>query len=77
MPTLPASHAARNRARAPLRQEPGETYGSENARTFAEVRAAAENCRRCALWRDAAQTVFGEGPESAKVVFVGEQPGDR
>ncbi|WP_246691292.1 MULTISPECIES: UdgX family uracil-DNA binding protein [unclassified Mesorhizobium] len=29
------------------------------------------------MWRDATQTVFGEGPENAKVVFVGEQPGDQ
>ncbi len=37
---------------------------------------AAEQCRGCPLYRRATQTVFGEGPESAPVVLVGEQPGD-
>lgn len=38
-------------------------------------RAAA--CRRCALWEPATQTVFGEGPPDARVMLIGEQPGDR
>jgi DNA polymerase len=33
-------------------------------------------CRRCHLYKHATQTVFGEGPLDAKIVFVGEQPGD-
>jgi len=37
----------------------------------------ASNCRRCHLWEPATQTVFGEGPAHAKVVLVGEQPGDQ
>jgi DNA polymerase len=41
------------------------------------LRAAAANCRACELWEPATQTVFGEGPETARVVFVGEQPGDQ
>lgn len=41
------------------------------------LRAAAAGCRACELWEPATQTVFGEGPETARVVFVGEQPGDR
>jgi uracil-DNA glycosylase family protein len=40
------------------------------------LRAAAAGCRACELWEPATQTVFGEGPETARVVFVGEQPGD-
>lgn len=39
--------------------------------------AAAEVCTGCDLFRDATQTVFGEGPPKAKIVMVGEQPGDR
>src|SRR5205085_5348526 len=39
--------------------------------------AAAENCRACPLWKDATQTVFGEGPKDARIMFVGEQPGDK
>ncbi|MFC4001379.1 UdgX family uracil-DNA binding protein [Prauserella oleivorans] len=42
-----------------------------------ELREAARSCRGCDLYRDATQTVFGAGPERAKVVFVGEVPGDR
>jgi DNA polymerase len=34
-------------------------------------------CRRCDLYKHATQTVFGEGPLNAKIVFVGEQPGDQ
>jgi uracil-DNA glycosylase len=41
-----------------------------------EVRAAARNCRNCDLWERATQTVFGEGPVTARVILVGEQPGD-
>ncbi|MEO5323294.1 UdgX family uracil-DNA binding protein [Mesorhizobium sp. CC13] len=41
------------------------------------LRESARTCRRCPLWRDATQTVFGEGPPRADIIFVGEQPGDR
>jgi DNA polymerase len=41
------------------------------------LRTAAAGCRACELWEPATQTVFGEGPETARVVFVGEQPGDQ
>lgn len=41
------------------------------------VRDAARDCRGCELWRNATQTVFGEGPAEADLVLVGEQPGDR
>jgi DNA polymerase len=37
----------------------------------------ARRCRRCDLYRFATQTVFGEGPLDAKIMFVGEQPGDQ
>lgn len=45
--------------------------------TIEALRAAAADCRACPLWRPATQTVFGEGPTNASVVFVGEQPGDK
>src|SRR3954452_15877713 len=41
-----------------------------------EARDAAAECTACPLFRNATQTVFGEGPERASVMFVGEQPGD-
>ena len=37
----------------------------------------AANCRACPLWKDATQTVFGEGPQAAQLMLVGEQPGDK
>lgn len=42
-----------------------------------QVRADAAGCRRCDLWKRATQTVFGEGPSAARVMLVGEQPGDQ
>jgi uracil-DNA glycosylase len=41
------------------------------------LRARAKHCKACDLWRNATQTVFGEGAEHPKIVFVGEQPGDQ
>ena len=46
-------------------------------RTLPALREAAAGCRGCHLWRGATQTVFGEGLKRARVVFVGEQPGDK
>jgi DNA polymerase len=40
------------------------------------MRAAVQGCRGCDLYKNATQAVFGEGPRTARVVFVGEQPGD-
>jgi uracil-DNA glycosylase family protein len=41
-----------------------------------ELRTAALSCRACDLWRNATQTVFGSGGEGARLLIVGEQPGD-
>ena len=45
--------------------------------TLTTLREAAAQCRACDLWKTGTQTVFGEGPARAKILFVGEQPGDR
>jgi uracil-DNA glycosylase family protein len=45
--------------------------------TLSTLREAAAGCRGCHLWRGATQTVFGEGLKRARVMFVGEQPGDK
>jgi DNA polymerase len=42
-----------------------------------ELRAEAAGCKACPLWQTGTQTVFGEGADSAQVMFVGEQPGDQ
>ena len=44
---------------------------------WTRLREEAIGCTRCPLYRDATQTVFGEGPIDAPLVFVGEQPGDQ
>jgi uracil-DNA glycosylase family protein len=41
------------------------------------LRDEASHCRACPLWKDATQTVFGEGPQDAQVMLIGEQPGDK
>jgi DNA polymerase len=43
---------------------------------LAEARADAARCRRCELWRNATQVVFGEGSTRARAMLLGEQPGD-
>src|SRR6267378_1198549 len=45
-------------------------------RTLDRLREAAAGCQACDLYRTGTQTVFGEGPPRADVMFVGEQPGD-
>src|SRR2546423_15321329 len=41
------------------------------------LREEAGQCRACHLWKPATQTVFGEGPQNAQMMLVGEQPGDK
>jgi uracil-DNA glycosylase len=45
--------------------------------TLPALRDAAAGCRGCHLWRGATQTVFGEGMKKARVMLIGEQPGDK
>jgi DNA polymerase len=45
--------------------------------TFDRVREAAAGCQACDLWARATQTVFGTGPVPARLMLVGEQPGDK
>ncbi len=47
------------------------------ASSLKDAREQAAACRACPLWKDATQTVFGEGPANARIMLVGEQPGDR
>lgn len=47
-----------------------------NERSVRAIAEAARRCRACDLWRTGTQTVFGAGPRSADLMFVGEQPGD-
>lgn len=45
--------------------------------TIPSLQQAASSCTGCDLYRQATQTVFGEGPAQAAIIFVGEQPGDQ
>ena len=45
--------------------------------TLPALRESAKDCKACDLWLRGTQTVFGEGARHAKVMFVGEQPGDK
>ncbi|WP_280113303.1 UdgX family uracil-DNA binding protein [Mesorhizobium metallidurans] len=79
MRSMTATTGLPHRARTPARRAPRAALAPNegNASSISELREAAEGCRRCPLWRDATRTVFGEGPDNASVVFVGEQPGDQ
>jgi DNA polymerase len=46
-------------------------------RSLESLRTAAAGCKGCPLWEPATQTVFSRGPASARLVLVGEQPGDQ
>jgi uracil-DNA glycosylase family protein len=46
-------------------------------KSLSRIRDEAAGCRRCHLWKRATQTVFGEGPTSARLMLIGEQPGDQ
>ena len=45
--------------------------------TIEKVRAQAKRCTRCPLYKTGTQTVFGEGPAKARILMIGEQPGDQ
>ncbi|GAA4948500.1 UdgX family uracil-DNA binding protein [Actinoplanes utahensis] len=47
-----------------------------HARSIDELKSAATDCHGCELFENATQTVFGRGAPDARIVFVGEQPGD-
>jgi len=70
--TQPPSRHLRQEARMP---EPLDS--AHEIANLADARSAVHDCRRCPLYEQATQPVFGEGPEDADVMFVGEQPGDQ
>jgi uracil-DNA glycosylase len=56
---------------------PGAEKFLPDRSTMPRLRAAVQDCRGCPLYLGATQAVFGEGPVSARILLVGEQPGDR
>ena len=71
----PASPALRRSGKALAAQATRDEYQADAP--LEELRHQAKACRSCDLWREATQTVFGEGPADARVMLVGEQPGDQ
>jgi uracil-DNA glycosylase len=65
----------------PLKSPKANDTASEMARKQADdietLREEAADCRACHLYKDATQTVFGEGRQTARIMLVGEQPGDK
>ncbi len=60
------------------RREPHRPHARRARRHRAAAgRTDAQDCRRCDLWEPATQAVFGEGPPDARIMIVGEQPGDQ
>jgi uracil-DNA glycosylase len=75
-PKRTARMVAASRAKKPV----ADSYGPApvpDSDDWESVRAAAKTCRACPLWKNATCVVFGEGPAKAKVLVVGEQPGDQ
>lgn len=50
---------------------------NDPARAIDALAAEASSCTRCDLYKNATQTVFGEGPADAALMLIGEQPGDQ
>jgi probable DNA metabolism protein len=66
----------KSRAKGPPEGEEFHPIVLPDHPTLPALREAAAKCRACPLYRNATQTVFGEGRAHARLVFVGEQPGD-
>ncbi len=74
---MPATPQPVSRKRAPRIPKQAPPRVAPDTGSLDEVRDAAHDCRACPLWTDATQTVFGEGPAHARIMLVGEQPGDQ
>ena len=75
----PAKAAPKNRYLRLLREMSAAPpcSGPMESQSFSEMAKSAANCQGCPLWENATATVFGEGPENARIMIVGEQPGDK
>src|SRR6202163_4423862 len=66
-----------DRKRKTPRKTPMTAASRLSASSLKTLREEAADCRACHLWKGATQTVFGEGPQQARIMLVGEQPGDK
>ena len=79
-PTLPSFSHERRMGREQMAKTstaPDHAAGDARPDSIRAARAAAKSCKACPLWEPATQTAFGQGPDNAPVIFVGEQPGDQ
>lgn len=74
MSTTPEPAARKRAPRIPKQAPPRVVPDTGDLK---DVRDAAHDCKACSLWENATQTVFGEGPSDARIMLVGEQPGDQ
>lgn len=73
-----AANATKTTKTANVARDPElATRKAPAAKTIGQLRKVRAGCRACDLWKNATQTVFGEGPSPAKIMFVAEQPGDQ
>lgn len=77
MAGMPPRHPSPRAARQAQRIARDGAYGMDAPLDLEDVLAQVDVCRRCELWRDATQGVAGEGPLRARLMLVGEQPGDQ
>ncbi|MCB4861447.1 UdgX family uracil-DNA binding protein [Sphingobium sp. PNB] len=76
IPELVAGAQTREAAMIATPPKPAARHGNA-ATAWSALREEAMGCTRCPLYRDTTQTVFGEGPVDAPLMFIGEQPGDQ
>ncbi len=79
-PPMPRTGSIPRAAREAMLIPDPESVSRETIPAPGDIAALAQDaagCRRCALWEPATQTVFGEGPADARMMMVGEQPGDQ
>ena len=74
---VPGLIAAAQAREAGMIEKARDTVGGNSDVAWTALRDEAVGCTRCPLYRPATQTVFGEGPVDASLMFVGEQPGDQ
>jgi uracil-DNA glycosylase len=77
MSLAPQAQVSARAMRAAERAARDGAWNESPPGTMEEVTAGVAICRRCDLWREATQGVPGEGPATAAMMLVGEQPGDQ
>jgi DNA polymerase len=70
-------HKPQKRLELPEVSDKASEMARKHANDIETLREEAADCRACHLYKNATQTVFGEGPQTARIMLVGEQPGDK